>query len=37
MKKAKFYSLSQTCRMVGVKPHTLKHWETKFDFNPAKN
>jgi DNA-binding transcriptional MerR regulator len=37
MKKAKFYSLSQTCRMVGVRPHTLKHWESKFDFNPAKN
>ncbi len=37
MKKKKFYSVSQTCRLVGVRPHILKHWEKKFAVNPSKN
>jgi DNA-binding transcriptional MerR regulator len=37
MKKTKFYSVSQACRMIGVRPHILKHWEKKFDLKPTKN
>ncbi len=37
MKQQKFYSLKQTCRIIGVKPYILKHWEKKLGFNPDKN
>ncbi|MDH5185840.1 MAG: MerR family transcriptional regulator [candidate division WOR-3 bacterium] len=37
IKNKKFYSVSQTCRIVGVRPHILKHWEKQFELKPTKN
>ena len=37
MKKQKFYSVNQACRIIGVKPYILKHWEKNFDLKTIKN
>lgn len=29
--------MSRTCKIVGVTPYVLKHWEKKFGFTPTKN
>lgn len=37
MKNRKFYSVKQTCRVVGIKPYVLRHWEKAFGLNPKMN
>ncbi len=33
-----YYSISEVCDMVGLKPHVLRYWETQFaPLNPSKN
>jgi DNA-binding transcriptional MerR regulator len=38
-KKARtFYSIGEVCRMLDLKPHVLRYWETRFDgLSPSKN
>lgn len=34
----KFYSMGEVCRMLDLKPHVLRYWETQFDpLSLAKN
>jgi DNA-binding transcriptional MerR regulator len=37
MKNRKFYSVTQTCKLIGIKPYVLKHWEKVFEITPTKN
>jgi DNA-binding transcriptional MerR regulator len=33
-----YYSISEVCDIVGLKPHVLRYWETQFGpLNPSKN
>lgn len=33
-----FYSIGEVCRMLDLKPHVLRYWETQFEgLSPAKN
>lgn len=33
-----YYSISEVCEIVGLKPHVLRYWETQFPvLNPSKN
>jgi DNA-binding transcriptional MerR regulator len=33
-----YYSISEVCDIVGLKPHVLRYWETQFQvLNPSKN
>ena len=33
-----YYSISEVCELVGLKPHVLRYWETQFHvLNPSKN
>jgi DNA-binding transcriptional MerR regulator len=33
-----YYSISEVCRMLGLKPHVLRYWETQFaELSPPKN
>ena len=33
-----YYSISEVCELVGLKPHVLRYWETQFPvLNPSKN
>jgi DNA-binding transcriptional MerR regulator len=33
-----YYSISEVCDLVGLKPHVLRYWETQFPvMNPSKN
>jgi len=33
-----YYSISEVCDLVGLRPHVLRYWETQFALlNPAKN
>lgn len=33
-----YYSISEVCDLVGLKPHVLRYWESQFPFlNPSKN
>src|SRR5690606_4682676 len=33
-----YYSISEVCELVGLKPHALRYWETQFQvLNPSKN
>jgi DNA-binding transcriptional MerR regulator len=33
-----YYSISEVCDLVGLKPHVLRYWETQFQvLNPSKN
>ncbi len=33
-----YYSISEVCEMVGLKPHVLRYWESQFPvLNPSKN
>ena len=33
-----YYSISEVCELVGLKPHVLRYWETQFQvLNPSKN
>jgi DNA-binding transcriptional MerR regulator len=33
-----YYSISEVCEIVGLKPHVLRYWETQFGpLNPSKN
>jgi DNA-binding transcriptional MerR regulator len=33
-----YYSISEVCEIVGLKPHVLRYWETQFGpLNPPKN
>jgi DNA-binding transcriptional MerR regulator len=33
-----YYSISEVCDLVGLKPHVLRYWETQFGpLNPSKN
>lgn len=36
--KREYYSISEVCSMVGLKPHVLRYWETQFEaLAPPKN
>jgi DNA-binding transcriptional MerR regulator len=36
--KREYYSISEVCGMVGLKPHVLRYWETQFEeLTPPKN
>ncbi len=37
MAGSKYYSVVQTCRMLGVKPHILRYWERQFEIKPRRN
>jgi DNA-binding transcriptional MerR regulator len=33
-----YYSISEVCELVGLRPHVLRYWETQFSpLNPSKN
>jgi DNA-binding transcriptional MerR regulator len=33
-----YYSISEVCEIVGLKPHVLRYWETQFPpLSPSKN
>lgn len=33
-----YYSISEVCDLVGLRPHVLRYWETQFPvLNPSKN
>jgi DNA-binding transcriptional MerR regulator len=33
-----FYSIGEVCAMIGIKPHVLRYWESRFEeLSPAKN
>jgi DNA-binding transcriptional MerR regulator len=33
-----YYSISEVCDLVGLRPHVLRYWETQFTLlNPSKN
>lgn len=33
-----FYSIGEVCAMIGIKPHVLRYWESRFEeLTPAKN
>ena len=33
-----YYSISEVCELVGLRPHVLRYWETQFPLlNPSKN
>ncbi len=33
-----YYSISEVCDLVGLRPHVLRYWETQFAvLNPSKN
>lgn len=33
-----YYSISEVCELVGLKPHVLRYWESQFPvLNPSKN
>src|SRR5690606_27215641 len=33
-----YFSISEVCELVGLKPHVLRYWETQFQvLNPSKN
>ncbi|MGH7458501.1 MAG: MerR family transcriptional regulator [Longimicrobiaceae bacterium] len=33
-----FYTIGEVCERLGVKPHVLRYWETRFErLSPAKN
>lgn len=33
-----YYSISEVCALVGLKPHVLRYWESQFPvLNPSKN
>lgn len=33
-----YYSISEVCELVGLKPHVLRYWESQFPIlNPSKN
>jgi DNA-binding transcriptional MerR regulator len=37
-KKREYYSISEVCGMLGLKPHVLRYWETQFqELAPPKN
>jgi DNA-binding transcriptional MerR regulator len=33
----KYYSVTETCRRLNIKPHILRYWEKEFEFNPKRN
>jgi len=33
----KYYSVTETCRRLSIKPHILRYWEKEFEFNPKRN
>ncbi len=37
MPAGKFYTVTQTCRTLGVKPHILRYWERQFELKPRRN
>ncbi len=37
MSTTKFYSVTEACRRLGIKPHVLRYWEQEFELKPARN
>ncbi|MEO0050591.1 MAG: MerR family transcriptional regulator [candidate division WOR-3 bacterium] len=37
MKKERFYSLSEVCKILRIEPHTLRYWEKQFEFHFKRN
>jgi DNA-binding transcriptional MerR regulator len=35
--KEKYYSLTQVCNKLAVKPHVLRYWEKEFELAPKRN
>jgi DNA-binding transcriptional MerR regulator len=35
--KRQYYSAVQTARLLGVKPHVLRYWESRFEIRPQRN
>lgn len=36
--KKEYYSISEVCKMTGLKPHVLRYWESQFSIlKPQKN
>jgi len=36
--RKEYYSISEVCDLVGLRPHVLRYWETQFPLlNPSKN
>ena len=33
----KYYSVTETCCRLRVKPHILRYWEKEFEFSPKRN
>jgi len=37
MNTKKYYSVTEVCRKLGIKPHVLRYWEQQFELKPARN
>ena len=37
MSTTKYYSVTEVCRKLGIKPHMLRYWEQQFELKPARN
>ena len=37
MNTRKYYSVTEICRKLGIKPHVLRYWEQQFELKPARN
>lgn len=35
--KERYFSLTQVCEKLGVKPHVLRYWEREFELTPKRN
>jgi DNA-binding transcriptional MerR regulator len=33
----KYYSVTEVCRKLGIKPHMLRYWEQQFELKPKRN
>ena len=37
MNTRKYYSVTEVCRKLGIKPHVLRYWEQQFELKPTRN
>jgi DNA-binding transcriptional MerR regulator len=37
MSLAKYHTVTDVCRRLGIKPHILRYWERVFELKPARN
>ncbi|MCX6842272.1 MAG: MerR family transcriptional regulator [candidate division WOR-3 bacterium] len=37
MNTRNYYSVTEDCRKLSIKPHVLRYWEQRFELKPARN